>query len=149
MDSALVIPVTLPPRLERERRRHVAVAALSVPSHLTLLCPFVAPGDLTDHDRMRIASILKRHAGFDFQLGRIRAWPTALYLEVPPQASLVLDTAAPKGATHLRVSVRPEGQAPQILLDETQQPGRWQARRISLAAIAGKHVGAWEYPCCC
>ncbi|HEX7596573.1 MAG TPA: sulfatase-like hydrolase/transferase, partial [Polyangia bacterium] len=62
----------------------------------------------------------------------------ALYLEFPPQVSLVLDTAAPKSATHLRVSMRPEGQASQILLDEIQQPGRWQARRISLAALAGK-----------
>ena len=86
MDSALVVPVSLPRRLERERRLHVSVAALGVPAHLTLLYPFVAPADLTNRDRLRIASILKRHPGFDFQLGRIRAWPTALYLDVRPVA---------------------------------------------------------------
>lgn len=86
MDSALVIPVSLPPRLERERRLHVSVADLGVPAHLTLLYPFVAPDDLTDHDRRRIASILKQHPAFDYSLGPIREWPTALYLEVQPAA---------------------------------------------------------------
>lgn len=86
MDSALIIPVRLPPRLERERRLHVSVAALGVPAHLTLLYPFIAPGDLTDRDRRRIASTLKQHAAFDFRLGRLRAWPTALYLDVQPIA---------------------------------------------------------------
>lgn len=86
MDSALVIPVSLPPRLERERRRHVSVAALGVPAHLSLLYPFITPADLTDQDRRRLANILKQHLAFDFQLGRIRAWPAALYLEVLPVA---------------------------------------------------------------
>lgn len=86
MDSALVIPVSLPQRLRRERRLHVSVAALGVSAHLTLLYPFIAPDDLTDHDRRRIASILKQHPAFDYSLGRIRAWPTALYLEVQPVA---------------------------------------------------------------
>jgi len=84
MDSALVIPVSLPPRLERERRLYVSVAAHGVPAHLTLLYPFIAPADLSDHDRQRIASILKQHPAIDYSLGGIRAWPTALYLEVQP-----------------------------------------------------------------
>jgi hypothetical protein len=84
MDSALVIPVRLPPRLERERRLHVSVAALGVPAHLTLLYPFIAPGDLTARDRRRIASILRQHSAFDFRLGRIRAWPTALFRTLWP-----------------------------------------------------------------
>ena len=63
-----------------------------------------------------------------------------MLLEVPLQSSLVLDTAAPKAAAHLRVSARPEGQPAQILLDETQQPGRWQPHTLSLAALAGKLV---------
>jgi len=89
MDSALVIPVSLPSRLERERRRHVSVAALGVPAHLSLLYPFMPPADITDHDRRRIASILKQHPPFDFRLGCIRGWPTALYLEVQPVAPFV------------------------------------------------------------
>jgi 2'-5' RNA ligase len=84
MDSALVIPVSLPPRLERERRLYVSVAAHGVPAHLTLLYPFIAPADLSDHDRQRIASILEQHPAIDYSLGGIRAWPTALYLEVLP-----------------------------------------------------------------
>ena len=62
----------------------------------------------------------------------------AMYLEIPRQASLVFETAVPQTAAHLRVWVRPEGQPPQVLLDDNQAPGKWQVRRISLAAVAGK-----------
>jgi len=64
----------------------------------------------------------------------------AMLLEVPRQSFLVLETAASQAAAHLRVSARPEGQPIQILLDETQPPGRWQPRTLSLAALAGKLV---------
>ena len=64
----------------------------------------------------------------------------AMLLEVPRQASLVLETAVRQAPAHLRVSTRPEGQPAQILLDETQQPGRWQPHTLPLAALAGKLV---------
>jgi len=64
----------------------------------------------------------------------------SMLLEVPRQSFLVLETAAPQAAAHLRVSARPEGQPAQILLDQTQQPGQWQPHTLSLAALAGKLV---------
>ena len=71
-------------------------------------------------------------------LGGFRRY--VIHLEVPRQSFLVLETAAPQAAAHLRVSARPEGQPAQLLLDETQQPGRWQAHTLSLAGLAGKLV---------
>jgi arylsulfatase A-like enzyme len=71
-------------------------------------------------------------------LGGFRRY--VVHLEVPRQSFLVLETAAPQAAAHLRVSARPEGQPAQVLLDETQQPGRWQAHTLSLAGLAGKLV---------
>ena len=71
-------------------------------------------------------------------LGGFRRY--VMLLEVPRQSFLVLETAAPQAAAHLRVSARPEGQPAQVLLDETQPPGRWQARTLSLASLAGKLV---------
>jgi arylsulfatase A-like enzyme len=71
-------------------------------------------------------------------LARFRRY--AMLLEIPRQSFLVLETAAAQTAAHLRVSARPEGQPPQILLDETQQPGQWQPHTLSLAALAGKLV---------
>ncbi len=64
----------------------------------------------------------------------------AMLLEVPRQSFLVLETAASQTPAHLRISARPEGQPAQVLLDETQAPGRWQPRTLSLAALAGKLV---------
>ncbi|MGA7744688.1 MAG: sulfatase [Polyangia bacterium] len=71
-------------------------------------------------------------------LGGFRRY--VMLLEIPRQSSLVLETAAAQAAAHLRISVQPEGQPAQVLLDETQQPGRWQPHTLSLAALAGKLV---------
>jgi len=64
----------------------------------------------------------------------------AMFLEVPRQSSLLCDTAALGTAAHLRVSAQAEGQPPQVLLDETQQPGAWRPHTLSLAGLAGKLV---------
>jgi len=63
-----------------------------------------------------------------------------MFLEVPRESFLVLETAAVQTAAHLRVSARPDGQPAQVLLDETQQPERWQPHTVSLAALAGKLI---------
>lgn len=160
MESALVIPVRLPRRLERERRLRVPVAALGVPAHLTLLYPFIASTDLSDHDRRQIASTLGRHATFDFRLGRIRAWPTALYLEVEPVAPfsrLVEDLVAaypawvPYGGAYpyvphvtiadLRPADQPPTAEPPLPTDARRPLGRRAERAV---LIVQDQAGRWH-----
>ena len=83
--SALIVPVELPRRHELVRRARVAVAALGVPAHVTLLFPFKPPDELRQPDHRRIASILEAHGAFAFQLTRVRDWETVRYLEVEPR----------------------------------------------------------------
>jgi arylsulfatase A-like enzyme len=63
---------------------------------------------------------------------------STMLLEIPRQSTLVFETAATQAPAQLKVRLRPEGEAAQNLLDETQAPGAWQTRQISLAAHAGK-----------
>ncbi len=85
MDSALIVPVDLPRRLERIRRTRVASAALGVPAHVTLLFPFKAPDELRREDRLRLASILEAYGAFGFRLTQVRDWESVRYLEVEPR----------------------------------------------------------------
>ena len=86
MDSALVVPVDLPRRLESVRRARVANATLGVPAHTTLLFPFKPPTELREADRRRIAGILAANGPIAYRLIGLRDWATARYLEVEPQA---------------------------------------------------------------
>jgi arylsulfatase A-like enzyme len=76
----------------------------------------------------------------------------AIYLEVPPTASLVLDVGAER-ATPVSITAHPIGGAPTTLLDTTTAAGVWTHHRISLAALAGEVVrlelsgaAAWAGP---
>jgi len=154
VESALIIPVSLPARLERERRRHVPIAALGVPAHVTLLFPFISSGDLTDRDRRRIARILGEQRAFEYQLGRVRAWPTALYLEVLPAAPFVRTVRAlvsaypawvPYGGAfpyvpHVTIAELASAEAPRIA--DPRQPLHRRAQRAAL--IAQDEDGRWR-----
>lgn len=89
MVSALVVPVDLPRRFERIRRVFVANASLGVPAHVTLLFPFLAPADLREADRRRIASILAGHPPIEYRLSRVRDWDTVRYLDVEPSGPFI------------------------------------------------------------
>jgi 2'-5' RNA ligase len=154
VESALIIPVSLPARLERERRRHVPIAALGVPAHVTLLFPFIASPDLTELDRRRIAEILGRHRAFEYRLRRVRAWPTALYLEVVPETPFVRLVRAlvsaypawvPYGGAfpyvpHVTVAELPSAEAPQIA--DPRRPLLRHADHATL--IAQDEAGRWR-----
>jgi len=154
VESALIIPVNLPARLERERRRHVPIAALGVPAHVTLLFPFISSGDLTDHDRRRIAEILGERPAFEYRLGRVRAWPTALYLEVRPATPFVrlvqaLVSAYPawvpyggafRYVPHVTIAELASAEAPRIA--DPRRPLHRRADRATL--IARDEAGQWR-----
>lgn len=62
-----------------------------------------------------------------------------MLLEVPRDGHLVVTTGATT-AGQARISVRPDGQAATVILDEPQTPGQWKPHTISLAAFAGQLV---------
>jgi 2'-5' RNA ligase len=94
MPSAIIVRTHLPTGLERLRRRSVADAGNGVPTHLTLLYPFLEPGDLDAEVRRSIASVAARHGAFDYRLDRPERWPGTMYAAVEPVAPFVALQAA-------------------------------------------------------
>jgi 2'-5' RNA ligase len=96
-DTALIVPVELPPELEVVRRRSVADAVSGLPAHVTLLYPFVPVRDLNDGVRAAIAAVVAAQARFSYRLVGPGRWPETQYASVEPEApfrALQADLAA-------------------------------------------------------
>ena len=96
-ETALVVPVDLPPELEAVRRRSVEDAGGGLRAHVTLLYPFVPARDLSDGVRAAIAAVVAAHARFSYRLVGLGRWPETLYASVEPESpflTLQADLAA-------------------------------------------------------
>jgi 2'-5' RNA ligase len=78
-ESAIVVRVSVPPAIERLRRRRDRAARMGVPAHVTILYPFMPPDDLASSIRSRLAGIGAEHEPFDVRFGRVGRFPTAVY----------------------------------------------------------------------
>jgi len=85
--SAVILPVRLPPALEELRRRRVPNARLGVPSHVTLLYPFVPADEIEPADVVRLRDRLQMQPPFAYRLERVGRWPDAIYLAPEPETS--------------------------------------------------------------
>jgi hypothetical protein len=98
--SALVVPIRLPPGLERLRRREVENARLGVPAHVTILSPFLDSALLDAGVRERLAAIFAGEPAFEVGLVAVRRWeasdigPGVVWLEPAPAAPFVRLTRA-------------------------------------------------------
>jgi 2'-5' RNA ligase len=70
-DSAVIVPIDLPPELERLRNTHDPMAALGVPPHVTLLFPFVPPDRLTPDIRSQLESLVALEPRFQARFSTI------------------------------------------------------------------------------
>ena len=83
-DTALIVRVRLPERLEALRRRAIPDARRGLPAHVTLLYPF-APAEALDGDlRALLAGALAGVDAFRFELAGQGRWPEVLYATVEP-----------------------------------------------------------------
>jgi 2'-5' RNA ligase len=98
LESAIVVPVTLPPALERLRRRGTDVASLGVPAHVTILYPFVPPALLTASIRNAVARIAHAEGGFTVRFQRVQRWPGVVWLAPEPAAPFARLIAAASAA---------------------------------------------------
>ncbi len=87
--SAVIVRATLPPALERVRRRSVGDAKDGLPAHLTMLYPFVEPARLGPAVRRRLASVATATQPFEYQLVGAATWPDTIYVEVDPAERFV------------------------------------------------------------
>lgn len=87
--SAVIVRATLPPALERLRRRSVGDALDGVPAHLTMLYPFVEPARLGPSVRRRLATVAGATPPFEYRLVGSATWPDTVYVAVDPVAPFV------------------------------------------------------------
>jgi 2'-5' RNA ligase len=83
--SGLVIPIRLPPTLARVRARWDRAALAGARSHITVLYPFLPPGELTAAVRVDLAGVARSEPPFEALFRRIRSFDHGLiWLEPEP-----------------------------------------------------------------
>jgi 2'-5' RNA ligase len=82
--SAVIVRVPVPREIERLRRQWDRAASLGVPAHVTVLFPFLAPGDLAAAVRRELASVAAAHGPFDVTFASVGRFPTVVYLAPEP-----------------------------------------------------------------
>lgn len=92
--SAVVVRVSVPPRLERLRRRWDPAAGAGVPAHITILYPFVAPRELDARVRAALAEVAGANRPFDVRFDDVGRFPTVVYLVPDPPEPFILLTEA-------------------------------------------------------
>ena len=84
----MIVAFRLPARIEAIRRRHVPVATLGVPPHVTILFPFIPADGLDAGIRTTLARIAGRRRAFDVAFRHCAWFPDALYLQPTPARPL-------------------------------------------------------------
>ncbi|MBO9652273.1 MAG: GNAT family N-acetyltransferase [Variovorax sp.] len=76
------------------RERFDATSKLGVPAHITVLVPFMDPGDITTDVLEKAQRALEQTAAFSFELGSVGRFPETAYLVPEPPAPFVAMTRA-------------------------------------------------------
>lgn len=87
--TALILRVTLPPRLEALRIRSVPDAVEGLPAHVTLAWPFAERGSIDDAVVDVVGEIVARRAPWTMRLVERRRWSDAVYTAIDPEAPAV------------------------------------------------------------
>jgi 2'-5' RNA ligase len=82
--SAVVVRIAVPPALMRLRRAWDRNASAGIPAHVTILFPFVGPGDLGSSIRGELASIAASQERFEVRFERVGRFPGVVYLVPDP-----------------------------------------------------------------
>jgi 2'-5' RNA ligase len=83
-ESAIIVPVQVPVAVTRLRERMDPAAARSVPAHVTLLYPFMAPDLLKEDIRRGVEQVIANEPTFAFSLRAVGRWPGVVYLVPEP-----------------------------------------------------------------
>ncbi len=92
--SAVIVRVAVPVGIQRLRTRWDVAASIGVPAHVTVLFPFLAPGELAPVVRRELASIAATHAPFDVAFESVGRFPTVVYLMPEPAGPIARLTEA-------------------------------------------------------
>ncbi len=92
--SAVIVRVPVPRGIERLRQRWDRAASVGVPAHVTVLFPFLAPGDLAPDARGELASIAADTEPFGVTFASVGRFPNVVYLMPEPSGPFARLTEA-------------------------------------------------------
>jgi 2'-5' RNA ligase len=94
-ETALICRVPESERfIARYRERFDPSARRNVPAHVTILYPFMAPGNVDPAVLAQLADIARSVPRFEYRLTELRRFPVALYLAPQPDSSFAALTDA-------------------------------------------------------
>jgi 2'-5' RNA ligase len=94
-ETALICRVPEAERyIARYRERYDPPARRNVPAHVTVLYPFMPPGEIDAAILARLAAIARAVPCFDYRLAETRRFPVSLYLAPQPDNSFAALTEA-------------------------------------------------------
>lgn len=92
--SAVVVRVAVPPTLARLRRAWDRKASAGVPTHVTILFPFVGSSELSRTVREELAGIAAIYQPFEVRFERVGRFPGVVYLVPEPAEPFAALTGA-------------------------------------------------------
>jgi 2'-5' RNA ligase len=92
--SAVVVRIPAPPRLARLRDRWDANAAAGVPTHVTILYPFLPASHLAAGVRRELATVAAAQAPFVVTFAKVGRFPGVVYLAPRPSVPFLRLTEA-------------------------------------------------------
>jgi hypothetical protein len=85
IESALIIAVPeAEPLVKAFRDRFDSSAAAGIPAHITILYPFMPPGEITSAVLAELRDLFARFSTFEFALAELRRFPEYLHLFPSP-----------------------------------------------------------------
>jgi 2'-5' RNA ligase len=89
-ESGVVLEVPeVEPLVARWRQRHDPAADTGIPAHITLLYPFIPPGDLTPESLEALRTIARGAMPFRFALVGVDEFPGLLWLRPEPTSAFI------------------------------------------------------------
>jgi hypothetical protein len=73
-ESAIIVPIRLPPALADVRLRETQDGPAGVPGHVTLLYPFVPPGSIDGGILAAVARVISAAEASDIRFREVRRW---------------------------------------------------------------------------
>jgi 2'-5' RNA ligase len=85
-ESALIIAVPEAEPLVKSFREHFdPSAAVGAPAHITILCPFKPPHEITPAVQVELRRLFAQFSAFEFVLAELGRFPRVLYLAPSPE----------------------------------------------------------------
>jgi 2'-5' RNA ligase len=160
LESALLVPVpAAEPLVHTHRLAYDPVAAAGIPAHVTILYPFVPPGELTSGVEEEVRRALDGFPAFDFTLTRVQRFDDGvLYLAPEPAGPFTALTTTitrrwpehpPYGGAfdpvipHLTVAMS-DGASVEALVPELAAGLPIATRAEEVCLMVGREEGIWE-----